>query len=129
MDPIRLVKIVGLLIASTIVCHAEVWTAPPTAAQLKNPLPREDKILKAGRELYLDRCSDCHGDKGKGNGSGAADLEKQPTNFTDTKVHQQSDGELFWKITQGHRPMPGYGKKLTEEQRWQLVHFLRSFAK
>jgi mono/diheme cytochrome c family protein len=40
----------------------------------------------------------------------------------------QSDGELFYKISEGRRPMPEFKTKLTEEQRWQLVLFTRSLA-
>ena len=129
MDARTCMLIVALSLCPMMACHAETWTAPETATELKNPLKAEQKIIAAGRELYMDRCADCHGNKGRGNGPGASDLEKSPTNFTEKKVHQQTDGELFWKITQGHRPMPGYGKKLNEEQRWQLVHYLRTFAR
>ena len=104
------------------------WTAPATAAETKPPFPAEPKIISIGRVLYEDRCSDCHGKNGKGNGPGGSDLEKSPTNFTDGKSLKQTDGALFWKITEGHRPMPAYKKKLSDEQRWQLVHFLRTFG-
>jgi mono/diheme cytochrome c family protein len=39
-----------------------------------------------------------------------------------------TDGEIFWKITEGRRPMPSFKKELTDEQRWQLVNFLRRLA-
>jgi len=39
-----------------------------------------------------------------------------------------TDGELFWKISEGRRPMPEFKKRLTEEQRWQLVNYVRTFA-
>lgn len=119
----------GILLFGSALFSCAEWSAPESAATVKNPLPKGDSTVMAGRELYMDRCSDCHGNNGKGKGPGASDLDQKPTNFTDAKVHKQTDGELFWKISQGHKPMPGYGKKLNEEQRWQLVHFLRTFAK
>ena len=39
-----------------------------------------------------------------------------------------TDGEIFWKISEGRAPMPGFKKQLSEEDRWQLVHYLRAFA-
>ncbi|HEV2102703.1 MAG TPA: cytochrome c, partial [Candidatus Acidoferrum sp.] len=53
----------------------------------------------------------------------------QPTNFTDSKITDaMTDGEIFWKITTGNRPMPSYKDRLTENDRWELVSFLRTFA-
>jgi len=107
---------------------AEGWKAPAEVARLSAPVANDSKNIAAGRALYLDRCADCHGKNGKGHGPGAADLEKSPTNFTDGKCLQQSDGELFWKISEGRRPMPSYRKKLSDEERWKLVFYLRTFS-
>ena len=53
----------------------------------------------------------------------------KPTNFTNTKlVDAMSDGEIFWKITNGRKPMPSFKIRLTDEQRWELVNLIRSFA-
>jgi len=78
----------------------------------------------------LDKCAECHGDSGKGDGSQARMYDPQPTNFTDS-AHMSTitDGELFYKISEGHRPMPSFKKRFTEEQRWQLVLFIRSLQK
>ncbi len=105
------------------------WTAPASAAEVKPPFAAEPKVIAVGQSLYEERCADCHGKNGNGNGPGGSDLEKKPTNFTDGKILKQTDGELYWKITEGHKPMPSYRKKLLDEQRWQLVHYLRTFAK
>jgi mono/diheme cytochrome c family protein len=104
----------------------ERWNAPESAAQAKNPVTSSSDNIAKGRKLYSDRCADCHGKKGGGDGGGGADLERKPTDLTATSVQTQSDGVLFWKISEGRRPMPAYGRKLSEEQRWQVIHFLRS---
>jgi mono/diheme cytochrome c family protein len=39
-----------------------------------------------------------------------------------------TDGEIYYQITEGRKPMPSFKKRLTEEQRWQLVLLVRSFA-
>jgi mono/diheme cytochrome c family protein len=52
-----------------------------------------------------------------------------PGNLTDAKhMSTRTDGELFYQISQGRKPMPSFKKRLTEEQRWQLVLLVRSFA-
>jgi mono/diheme cytochrome c family protein len=52
-----------------------------------------------------------------------------PKDLTDAShMNALGDGELFYKISEGHRPMPAFRKRLTEEQRWQLVLFLRSLT-
>ncbi|HET8965633.1 MAG TPA: cytochrome c [Candidatus Acidoferrum sp.] len=94
-----------------------------------NPLQPSQANLPAARALYLDKCTECHGDAGNGDGSQAKMYDPRPTNFTDAaRMNSVSDGELFYKISEGHRPMPAFKKRYTEEQRWQLVLFLRSLA-
>ena len=107
----------------------EAWRAPGDVAQLRNPVAQKKEALARGKSLYLDRCVDCHGKKGNGDGPQAADLNVHPTNLTAPPVKQQSDGELFWKISEGRKPMPGYGRKLSEDERWSVVAYLRSLSR
>jgi mono/diheme cytochrome c family protein len=105
------------------------WTVPVEAKQLKNPLQPSDAVLQSIRPLYLDKCGSCHGNTGKADGHDASLYDPKPTNFTDAaRMSSATDGELFYKISQGRKPMPSFKKRLTENQRWQLVLFLRSFA-
>jgi len=39
-----------------------------------------------------------------------------------------TDGELFWKITAGRKPMPSFETKLSEDERWMLVDYIRTFS-
>jgi mono/diheme cytochrome c family protein len=105
------------------------WTVPEQAKQVHNPLTSSDAILQSVRPLYHEKCSSCHGDSGKGDGHDASLYDPAPTNFTDTKrLGAMTDGELFYKLSEGHKPMPSFKKRLTEDQRWRLVLLLRSFA-
>lgn len=52
-------------------------------------------------------------------------LKPWPANLTKDLVQDQSDGALFWKITEGRTPMAAYKDVLTEEERWQLINFIR----
>ncbi len=107
----------------------DVWKAPVEADQLINPLKGNADAVKAGKKLYKQQCAICHGDTGKGDGVGGMSLNPKPTNFRSERVQKESDGALFWKITNGNAPMASYKEILSEEQRWQLVNYIRTFSK
>jgi len=103
---------------------------PEEAKKLVNPIPYSDATIENVRPLYLEKCANCHGEAGKGNGPDAMMYDPSPADFTDPKhMSTFTDGELFYKITEGKKPMPSFKKRFSEEQRWQLVLFVRSFAK
>jgi hypothetical protein len=105
------------------------WIVPEEAKQRQNPLVHSDEVLTSVSPLYLDKCANCHGATGKGDGHDASLYDPAPTNFTDPKnMDGVTDGELFYKISHGRKPMPSFQKRLSEEQRWQLVLLIRSFA-
>jgi mono/diheme cytochrome c family protein len=105
------------------------WPVPEDARQMKNPIPSSVGALAAAHSIYLDKCANCHGDTGKGDGPDAASHYPSPTNFADaTRMNSATDGELFYRITNGKRPMPAFKKRLTDEQRWQLVLLIRTFV-
>ncbi len=105
------------------------WPAPDEAKKLKNPAPATDASLAAAKTIYVDKCAQCHGEEGKGDGPEAPMYDVKPADFTDAHIlGEMTDGEIFWKIGEGRRPMPSFRKQLTEEQRWQLVNYLRTLA-
>jgi len=105
------------------------WKAPKEANDLKNPFVDNKAELVKGKKLYNQMCAVCHGAKGKGDGVAGAALNPKPTNFTLASVQAQSDGALFWKLSEGRTPMASYKKMLKEDQRWQLVNYLKTFKK
>jgi mono/diheme cytochrome c family protein len=115
--------------AGYAIVSSRPWTVPESAKQLKNPIQPSDAALESARSVYSEKCANCHGDTGRGDGHDASLYGPAPTNFTDNKLMSATtDGELFYKLTEGHRPMPSFKKRLTEEQRWRLVLLLRSFT-
>src|ERR1700739_3896855 len=106
--------------------HPGPWIVPEAAKQVANPLKPWQGGLPVGAKTFLDTCAEGHGDTGKGDGPQGRMYDPQPKDLTDAAhMNAVSDGELFYKISEGHRPMPAFRKRLTYEQRWQLVLFLR----
>jgi mono/diheme cytochrome c family protein len=99
------------------------------ARRLKNPVPSSAEAIAAGRKLYTKHCEKCHGIDGNGKGPKAEDLSVAPGDFTDVqKMRTLMDGELYWQITYGRLPMPAFADKMSDEARWQLVDYIRTFA-
>lgn len=107
----------------------EVWLAPASADSLKNLLAVSQENISKGEELYNMYCFSCHGDTGYGDGPAGGSMGIRPANFHDKRVIKQKDGALFWKLTNGKGNMPPFKEALTEEQRWQLIIFLRELGK
>jgi mono/diheme cytochrome c family protein len=109
--------------------------APAAIAAKNNPLQHNAQNLGAGESLYEGElksvsCDTCHGSGGAGNGSLASQFATPPRNFTCAKtMHGLSDGQLFWIIKNGSvdTSMQAYDR-LSDEQIWQLVMYVRSFA-
>jgi mono/diheme cytochrome c family protein len=93
----------------------------------KNPIRFTDISVARGKKLFLSQCAACHGEKGVGNGSLAAEMKIAPPDFTKPDVlSKRTDGALFAIIGQGSLSMPGESKRLTARQRWDLVNFMRA---
>ena len=105
---------------------AQDWRAPDSAKSLKNPVVKAAGI-KDGKPSFDANCALCHGRGGRGDGPAAASLNPKPKNLADKGIQGQSDGELFWKISEGRGVMPSW-KHLPENQRWSLVQYIRSLA-
>lgn len=109
--------------------HKTPWQVPVEEKLRKNPLAASESNYNAAKPIYNEYCANCHGDSGKGDGSDAMMYDPAPSDLTDAShMNKLSDGEIYYQITQGKKPMPSFRKKLTEEQRWQLVILVRSFT-
>jgi mono/diheme cytochrome c family protein len=128
---ILFVALLALIVLSIVlgVTHRGQWNIPDEAKLRQNPIHASPQTLDAARILYDDHCERCHGKTGRGDGADARKFSTSPGDLTDgSRMNAQSDGELFYKISEGRRPMPEFKTKLTEEQRWQLVLLMRSMA-
>ena len=91
---------------------------------------------KAGKAKYDANCVGCHGNTGKGDGPAAAALNPKPQDYNDGKImNALSDKYLFDIIKEGggslkkSAMMPAFNKKLTDQDIWDMVAYIRSLAK
>lgn len=127
-SPIRFAALVTLgSLCASVAFAAEPWIAPTDAKSVKNPVAADASSLAAGKAIYAKRCEDCHGKAGAGDGPDASDLSRDPATLYDEDVRSESDGELFWKIRTGRKPMPKYQTRISEEDTWHVINYLRTF--
>ena len=106
------------------------WAVPDNYQKMKNPVASNAESIAEGKTLYSTHCKSCHGAKGLGDGSKAAQLKTEPGDFTKADFQAQSDGALFYKTSEGRDDMPSFKKKLPEaEDRWNIVNYLRTLKK
>ena len=130
----KIVFIATLVVVSNLIftktfAQQKPWATPKEAQAIKNPVAANTTSLAEGKKLYVSNCTPCHGDKGRGDGPAAQALVPKPADHSSALVQSETDGSLFWKLSQGRKPMPAYGKTLTEQQRWELVNYIRTLAK
>jgi mono/diheme cytochrome c family protein len=96
---------------------AEKWEAPSYPAAKPNP---ESEKRTTGRKMFIRTCAKCHEEGGSGENQGVANLRCP-------QVQSQTDGALFWKISNGNTKagMPPFDS-LPEDKRWDIVTFLRT---
>jgi mono/diheme cytochrome c family protein len=97
--------------------------------KLKNPLPPDPLCLQRGKEGYANYCTMCHGLKGDGKGTVGQSFYPLPADLKALPVQRKSDGRLFFILTFGSGRHPALGFMLTEEERWAIIHYVRSLKK
>lgn len=111
------------------------WELPEDADKTRNPIASSVESIAKGKELYLDRdkgnCIFCHGEAGSGNEANLARLRRKPADLTNKeRMTAMTDGEIFWKASKGITGiMPAGERRMTEEERWHVVNYIRTLAK
>ena len=110
--------------------HSKPWSAPAKAEKTSNPVKGDATSLKEGKALWSKHCQSCHGKTGLGDGNKAAQLETDPGDFSTGTFQGQSDGSLFYKISEGRDDMPSFKKKVEDDEEiWNIVNYIRTLKK
>lgn len=124
----------GFVLFSVVVAfrssQQKPWPVPDNFKTMKNPVASNAESIAEGKSLYATHCKSCHGTKGLGDGSKAAQLKTEAGDFSKSSFQAQSDGALFYKTTEGREDMPSFKKKIADAgERWSLVNFMRTLKK
>lgn len=107
------------------VLSQEEWVVPADKKGKVSPFKFTDETKKKGKKIFQSNCTSCHGTPGKG------DFQKNlipvPGDPATDKFQLQTDGALFYKITTGRGQMMAFKDALSDEERWQVISFIRSF--
>ncbi|MGD0756443.1 MAG: cytochrome c [Bacteroidales bacterium] len=118
-----------LMVSATLIAQTKPWVVPANFKSMKNPVAVSDASTQAGQALYAKTCAACHGKTGLGNGPKAPSLKTVPTNFTKAESQNQTDGEHFYKTKTGRGDMPKYEGKLSDDDIWNIVNYVRTLKK
>ena len=136
MISLRIFPVLALLIfgyssddATAADSKSDKWVSPAPSAAKNNPVTPTQQSIGAGQKIYSKTCVMCHGKTGDADGPAVIELNIHPAKLSDPQLATESDGSLFWKITTGKKPMPPYGKRLSETDRWNLVNYVRALSK
>ena len=130
VNPFKITALVIALLCSNYFTQAQSnpWPVPKGGENLKNPEPRDAASIKNGKTIYVAYCAPCHGNKGKGDGPASASLNPKPADHTSAAVQAESDGTLYYKISEGHghTAMPPFKSVLSVDQRWAVINYIRT---
>lgn len=97
---------------------------------LPTPPPNDAVSVANGRMQFGARCAACHGTDGRTPTDIGRWMYPRATDLGSPEVQRWTDAELFWIIKNGIRPtgMPGFARIHSDEEIWNLVHFVRSLG-
>lgn len=124
---------IGFMVISYNVMNSgqnKPWPVPDNYKKMKNPVASNAESIAEGKTLYTKHCKSCHGTKGLGDGSKAAQLDTEAGNFSKADFQAQPDGALLYKSIEGRDDMPSFKKKIPDaDERWSIVNYIRTLKK
>jgi mono/diheme cytochrome c family protein len=120
----------ALSLGAGVTAQYQGWTIPEGGKDEKSPLKSPADAMKKGKGLFTANCVKCHGAEGKGDGPDSDPKEPAADLTDDFRTDLNPDGVLYYKIWNGHPPqMPAFKSKLTKEDAWALVEYVKSLRK
>ena len=117
--------LISLTLFLSVQVFAEDWTVPADQKNKINPQEYNLANVNKGKDLYLKNCKSCHGDAGKNN---ALPLVPPPVDVTSDKMQKNTEGELYYKITNGRGAMPQFKTTISDDDRWRIVNYISNFS-
>ena len=118
-----------LMLSATLVAQPKPWVVPANSSSMKNPIAQSAASTKTGMDLYTKNCASCHGKAGLGDGVKARALKTFPGDFSKAEFQNLADGDLFYKTKTGRGEMPKYEGKLSDNDIWNVVNYMRTLKK
>lgn len=116
--------ILTLSLSFVIQLKAQEWKVPDKKKAKLATFKFTEDNSKLGESLFITNCKACHGVPGKKN---FANMLPSPGDPATDDFQEQTDGEIFYKVTVGRTPMPSFKNTLSENDRWNIISFLRKF--
>jgi mono/diheme cytochrome c family protein len=117
--------LITIILFLSVQLFAEEWVAPADQKDIANPQAYNLANVKKGKDLYTKNCKSCHGDPGKNN---VLPLVPPPVDITSERMQKNTEGELFYKITNGRGAMPQFKATISDDDRWRLVNYISNFS-
>ena len=121
---------VSTIIVVSLFClqsFAQSWDIPADKKAKNSYIPFTGVTAKEGEALFTKNCMQCHGNPGKGNS--LKTLKPVPPDLAGGITQQRTDGDLFYILTTGRMIMPSFKNVFSEDERWKVISYLRSFNK
>jgi cytochrome c oxidase cbb3-type subunit II len=122
--------VVAVLLGAALSAQYAGWTIPEGGKDEKSPLKSTAGAVTKGKSLFAANCQRCHGPLAKGDGP-ESDPQSPAADLTDEfRIELNPEGVLYYKVWNGHPPgMPPFNDKLTKEEVWALVEYLKTLRK
>jgi mono/diheme cytochrome c family protein len=104
--------------------RSQDWDVPQDRSEILATFEFTDSVRTAGEGIYLLNCKSCHGDPGKGNYQALNPIPGDPAS---DKIQVNSDGALYYKISEGRGLMPSFKRILSPDDIWSVISYIRSF--
>ena len=103
------------------------WNVPAEKKAKNSSIKFDAVTAKDGESIYTKNCVSCHGNPTQGNS--LKSLSPIPPDLSSAKTQELTDGELFYILNTGRVIMPSFNNVLSEEDRWKVISYIRSFNK